>query len=166
MPDPEERPVGSLHHSGRLDLAHCFFDLRGCFWSVVHPLAMAGAAKVENSVSSTSWKKKTQLAKLIKMTPRLIFVSTTILLREAGGPWHPIFPSQALQSVAFALSAETAFRPIELFTEKCIANDVRAKFISVCSHPHSIYTATNSLIQLSFVCAEFFPAMGVRIVDP
>ncbi|WP_414917178.1 hypothetical protein [Pseudomonas sp. IT-P395] len=45
MPDPEERPAGSLHHFGRLDLAHRFFDLRGCFWSVVHPLSIAGIAQ-------------------------------------------------------------------------------------------------------------------------
>jgi hypothetical protein len=30
--------VGWCHqHCGGFDLAHCFFDLRICFWRVVHP---------------------------------------------------------------------------------------------------------------------------------
>jgi hypothetical protein len=40
MPDPAEWTVGIHQPSGCIDLAHCFFDLQCCFWSVVHPLAI------------------------------------------------------------------------------------------------------------------------------
>ena len=97
MPDPEERPVGSLHHSGRLDLAHCFFDLRGCFWSVVHPLTMAGAAKVGKQCVEHKLEEKNTTGKADKNDTATHF-RIHYDFTERG--WRPVAPYLPVTSTA------------------------------------------------------------------
>ena len=91
--DAGSRRIASWFSPGRIDLAHCFFDLRGCFWSVVHPLAIEVSAPRRKDVADSNRQEKKQLPKLMKMTPRLIFVSTTLhtwqnspVLQQFQGP--------------------------------------------------------------------------------
>jgi hypothetical protein len=55
---------------------HCFFDLRGCFWSVVDPPAITEFAQDEKHIADSNRQEKKQLPKVMKMTSRFIFESS------------------------------------------------------------------------------------------
>jgi hypothetical protein len=89
MPDPEEWPVALHQHSARIVLVYCFFDLRGCFWSVVHAPAIVIFAQGGVDLADRNRQEKHQLPKRMKMTPQLIFVSTC----HTGGALLPVTPT-------------------------------------------------------------------------
>jgi hypothetical protein len=63
------------------DPAHCFFDPRGCFWSVVHRVPVAVLAQGAKEVADSNRQEKNQLPKLMKMTPRLISYPSLFIRR-------------------------------------------------------------------------------------